>query len=129
MKTLDNNATKAIRAILASQKKAVGDPQGTYMPVRVATGRWRKGFRVITLSQESMGSGGSAGLTTLLLLHDKKADAFIPFGYNNNFSGIDTRSVVINDGVPSLLNAELQEDHATFASMWLHDVGLKLRLG
>ncbi len=129
MKTLDSKTAKIIQAILAAGKKVIDNSQGTYMPVMVSTGRWRKGFRTVSLSQKNMRGDGSVYLTTVLFLHDKTAEKYIPFGYRNELSGIETYSIAINEGVPTLLDGGLQEDHTAFASMWLRDINIKHCLG
>jgi hypothetical protein len=132
MKTLDRKTAGIMHAILAAGRTIIDNSGGIYPPVHVSASRWRGGFRIISISQHDAWGGGSPSAaygTTMLFLHKKDTEEYIPFSYRNGLAGIETCSIAIHKGVPAVTDAGLQEDHTAFASMWLRDISFKHWLG
>ncbi len=90
MKAIDKETAKIVRAILTAGRTVIDNSRGMYPPVHVEASRWRKGFRIISLSLRNVYGDGREYITELLLLHKRYTEEYIPFGYRNGFTGIET---------------------------------------
>lgn len=130
MKTLNKTATKIFLRLVAMAKSnednyiKINNAEGVFMPLSVEKVGEIEGYECFSLAhyREQNGDLMSDPQMEFLLMQNQVGSIVIPYSFRNDYMGIDSRDVLVEDSKLKGFRGKAIVDNIEFANMWLKNI-------